>query len=221
MPPHRLERYTPPAPPFFCLVAEAPDYLVLSKQAGLLTVPGKDPAHGDCLEARVQAAFPEARIVHRLDMATSGLIAMAQGLAALRHLSKQFEKRQVEKRYQAIVSGEIKEKEGIIDLPIATDWPNRPLQRIDQERGRRAITRWQVLDRQEGTTRVALYPETGRSHQLRLHMKELGHPILGDNFYADEKGLAAAPRLLLHAEWLRFRDPATGEFVEFGDEAPF
>ena len=222
-PPHTLlpGAYAPPHKPFVSVVHLDNHLIALSKPAGLLTVPGKLAEHADCLEARAQALWPEARIVHRLDMATSGLVLMARGPAVLRHLGKQFEKRQVKKKYIADVWGTVTDDEGVIDLPLATDWPNRPRQMVDHARGRQAITRWQVLIREEGWTRLTLYPETGRSHQLRVHMKELGHPILGDEFYADGQALTCRKRLHLHAQRLSLHHPADGQRVAFSDEAPF
>jgi tRNA pseudouridine32 synthase/23S rRNA pseudouridine746 synthase len=191
--------------------------LVLCKPSGLLSVPGRGEDKQDCLSARVQAAFPDALIVHRLDQATSGLMLMARGAAMQRALSSSFETREVCKRYVAVVSGHLPppgntDGWGLIDLPIIVDWPNRPLRLIDTERGKPSQTRWRVLshDAAANTTRVELEPVTGRSHQLRVHLKALGHPILGDAMYAPEAVLAAAPRLLLHAAALQFAHPASG-----------
>ncbi|MEM9716030.1 MAG: pseudouridine synthase [Pseudomonadota bacterium] len=184
-------------------------FLCVEKPSGLLSVPGKDPAHWDCMETRVTAEFPDARIVHRLDMDTSGVMIFALGAAAHRHLGLQFERRVVSKRYLAKVEGEVTAPRGRIDLPLITDWPNRPLQKICHETGKRSITRFVVLGRGK-TSCVALYPRTGRSHQLRVHMKALGHPILGDRLYGDP---ASAHRLMLHAERLRFRDPKGGAWI--------
>ena len=169
----------------------------------------------------MQALFSNARIVHRLDMSTSGLIVMAKGLEVLRHLSRQFQKRQVNKTYTAEVWGQVEGEEGVIDLPLACDWPNRPRQEVNFERGRAAITRWQVAARTSEATRMILFPETGRSHQLRVHMKELGHPIIGDEFYAEGEALAASPRLALHATELSFHHPDGGAMVHFKDAPSF
>lgn len=218
---HRLEHYEPPSAPYFSVIYVDDAIIVLSKQAGLLTVPGKDPAHGDCLERRVQALFPDARISHRLDMSTSGLLVMPRGMDALRHVNKQFEKRSVKKKYQAIVAGHVGERNGTIDLPIAVDWPNRPRQHINHEHGRQAITRWEVVEYEQDTTRINLFPETGRSHQLRVHMTELGHPILGDEFYATGDVLIASPRLLLHATALEIWHPVSGVKISFTDDPVF
>jgi tRNA pseudouridine32 synthase/23S rRNA pseudouridine746 synthase len=196
--------------------------LVLDKPAGLLSVPGRGEDKQDCLSARVQAAFPDALIVHRLDQATSGLMLMARGAAMQRALSRSFETREVGKRYVAVVSGHLPAPNdsggwGLIDLPIAVDWPNRPLRTIDTERGKASQTRWRVLshDAAAHTTRVELEPVTGRSHQLRVHLKALGHPILGDTLYGSEAVQAAAPRLLLHAAALQFAHPASGLAMSF------
>ena len=213
--------YSPPAEPFLDIVHEDPALLVLNKPSGLLTVPGKPADHADCLEARAQARFPQALTVHRLDMATSGLCVMARTPAAQRHLGLQFEKRQVEKTYIAVVGGEMTAESGRIEGAMRTDWPRRPLQMIDHAHGRSAVTDWEVIGRQEGSTRVRLRPLTGRSHQLRVHLAWIGHPILGDDFYAPPDLRAAAPRLLLHAETLGFRHPVGGEPVSFEAPCPF
>lgn len=205
--------------------------LVLDKPAGLLSVPGRGEDKQDCLSARVQATFPDALIVHRLDQATSGLILMARGTAMQRALSRAFETREVSKRYVAVVSGHLPAPNdsdtpdawGLIDLPIIVDWPNRPLRIIDTERGKPSQTRWRVLahDTAANTTRVELEPVTGRSHQLRVHLKALGHPILGDALYAAEAVQAAASRLLLHAAALQFTHPASGSAMSFESTPPF
>jgi len=203
--------------------------LVLDKPAGLLAVPGRGEGKQDCLSARVQAAFPDALIVHRLDQATSGLMLMARGAAMQRALSRAFENREVGKRYVAVVEGCMPSPQagngdggwGLIDLPIIVDWPNRPLRIIDTERGKPSQTRWRVLgfDAAANTTRVELEPVTGRSHQLRVHLQALGHPILGDALYAPAEVQAKAPRLLLHAAALRFTHPGSGLEMSF-ESAP-
>lgn len=196
--------------------------LVLEKPAGLLSVPGRGEDKQDCLSMRVQAAFPDALIVHRLDQATSGLMLMARGAAMQRALSRSFETREVGKRYVAVVHGCLQQSNNpddwdLIDLPIIVDWPRRPLRIIDAERGKPSQTRWRVLahDAAANTTRVELEPVTGRSHQLRVHLKALGHSILGDALYASEAVQAAAPRLLLHACALQFTHPASGLAMAF------
>lgn len=182
-------------------VLHADDRLVvIHKPAGLLSVPGR--TEPDCASARVQALYPDALIVHRLDQATSGLLLFARGLDAQRELSTDFAERRIGKRYVAIVAGRM-EGDGLIDLPLGADWPNRPRQQVDLERGKPSQTRWQVLAHEGGQTRVSLEPLTGRSHQLRVHLAHLGHAILGDTLYATPDIAAASPRLLLHASELQ------------------
>ena len=200
--------------------------LVFDKPSGLLAVPGRGADKQDCLAAQVQARYPDALIVHRLDMATSGLMVMARGAAAQRALSKAFAAREVEKRYLAVVAGRLDappEPWGTIDLPIIVDWPNRPRRIVDLIHGKPSVTRWRVLayDASGSTTRVELEPFTGRSHQLRVHLRELGHPILGDALYAPPDVHALSKRLLLHAWSLSFAHPATGEALAFACPAPF
>jgi tRNA pseudouridine32 synthase/23S rRNA pseudouridine746 synthase len=200
--------------------------LVVDKPSGLLAVPGRGADKQDCLAARVQARYPDALIVHRLDMATSGLMVMARGPAAQRALSKAFAARTVNKRYIAIVAGRLEgppEGWGTIDLPLIVDWPNRPLRVVDHQAGKPSLTRWRTLGYEEsGTrTRVELEPITGRSHQLRVHLRELGHPILGDALYAPPEVQTLAKRLLLHAWSLRFAHPVTGRELVFERAAPF
>lgn len=194
--------------------------LVVDKPAGLLSVPGKGAHLADCLLSRVEAAFPEALLVHRLDRDTSGVIVFALTREAQRHLGLQFERRHTKKVYVARVWGRLEPKEGVVDLPLAVDWPNRPRQMVDHERGRPATTKWRVVRHEDETTRVRLYPVTGRSHQLRVHMLALGHPILGDPLYA-EGPARAAPRLMLHAESLRIRHPDGGRGMTFSAPCPF
>ncbi len=216
--------YAPPDTPLAVLHADA-QILVVAKPAGLLSVPGKGTHLADCLIARVQSAFPEALLVHRLDRDTSGVMVFALTPHAQRHLGLQFEKRQVRKSYIARVWGRVAQSEGEIDLPLVVDWPNRPRQKVCHETGRQAMTRWKVLRHEtlaEGAaTRLRLQPETGRSHQLRVHMQVIGHPILGDPFYAEGAALAAAPRLQLHAETLRLRHPDGGRGLRFTAPCPF
>lgn len=211
--------YTPPSGPLSVIHQDA-DLVVVSKPSGLLSVPGKAPEHADCLEARIKAEMPEALLVHRLDMDTSGVMVFAGNPAAQRHLGLQFEKRQLEKTYEALVWG-IPERHGTIDLPLIVDWPNRPLQKVCRESGKHAETQWERLEVNGDHARVRLMPKTGRSHQLRVHMKEIGHPILGDRFYATGAALEAKDRLCLHAKTLRLRHPTGGEWVEFSDPVPF
>ena len=195
--------------------------LVIDKPSGLLAVPGRGEDKQDCAIHRAQREFPEALIVHRLDMATSGLLLLARGARWQRELSIAFAQRRVAKRYIAVLDGVLAPvgRQGEVDLPLIADWPNRPLQKVDHQAGKPALTRWQVLavDDAANTTRVALEPITGRSHQLRVHMRELGHPILGDTLYASPAQCARASRLLLHASRLEL--PELGLSVE--SAAPF
>lgn len=211
-------------PPGLDIVHDDDRLIVCNKPSGLLTVPGKDPSLADCLEARVQARHPErpaTKVVHRLDKDTSGLIVLAYDKAALGALGSQFEHRQVEKYYVARVWGQVEGEAGLIDLPLATDWENKPRQRVDTDRGRSSQTRWEVLERESDATRLKLIPLTGRTHQLRVHLLAIGHPILGDTFYAPPQAVAAADRLQLHAEMLGFSHPSDGQWREFVAPAPF
>ncbi len=213
------DSYNPPDTPLD-VIHQDHEILVVNKPAGLLSVPGKGEHLSDCLLSRVQAAFPDALLVHRLDRDTSGVMIFALTPHAQRHLGLQFEKRQTKKVYVARVWGEVEEKTGTIDLPLIVDWPNRPRQKVDHVEGRPAVTDWRVVRRDEGTTRVRLYPHTGRSHQLRVHMAAIGHPILGDPFYADGPA-RDFPRLMLHSESLRIRHPDGGVGMTFSAKAPF
>ncbi|QJD31377.1 RNA pseudouridine synthase [Methylococcus geothermalis] len=201
--------------------------LVLSKPSGLLSVPGRGPDKQDCLSGRARARFPDALVVHRLDMATSGLMAMARGPAAQRILSQAFACREVVKRYEAVVHGvlgtppEAENGWSRIDLPLVVDWPHRPLQKIDPLYGKPSLTRWRILGHETDATRVELEPVTGRSHQLRVHLAALGHPILGDPLYGHEAAKSRAGRLLLHAKTLGLAHPVSGEWLEFESPVPF
>lgn len=213
------DRYDPPDDPLAVLHHDH-ELLFVDKPSGLLSVPGRGAHLADCLLARVQAAFAEALLVHRLDRDTSGVIVFALTPHAQRHLGLQFERRQTRKGYLARLHGRLEPRRGTVDLPLAVDWPNRPRQRVDHEAGREAVTDWRVLRATDAETRVRLTPRTGRSHQLRVHMAELGHPILGDPFYA-EGPARAHPRLMLHAEALRLRHPDGGRGIEVKSRAPF
>lgn len=215
--------YAPPRGPL-TILHEDHCLLAVDKPSGLLSVPGKGPELADCLLARVQATFPQALLVHRLDRDTSGVIVFALSPQAQRHLGLQFERRHVRKTYVARVAGHVAGQAGEIDLPLTVDWPNRPRQKVCHETGRTARTGWKVLRRSgagaQAETRVRLMPVTGRSHQLRVHMLALGHPILGDPFYA--RGDARAhPRMMLHAEALRLRHPDGGRQMRFRAPCPF
>ena len=214
-----------PLPP---LIHEDEHLLVFDKPSGLLSVPGLGPDKQDCLRSRVQTRWPEALIVHRLDMATSGLILMARGPAMQKTLSMAFEKRQMHKRYEAVVLGEplpVPDAQGwsLIRLPLRIDYQNRPRSIVDYAHGKPSLTRWQA--RAPGpwpdTTRLLLEPHTGRTHQLRVHLAAIGHPIVGDPLYAPPEGRALAPRLLLHACELAFTHPVTGAHLSLSRAAPF
>ncbi len=213
------DAYDPPDVPLEVLHDDH-EVLVVVKPQGLLSVPGKGEHLADCLLTRAQAVFPTALLVHRLDRDTSGVMVFALTPHAQRHLGLQFEKRYVRKAYVARVAGRIAEKTGTVDLPIGVDWPNRPRQHVDHENGRPAVTDWRVLKVGETETRVRLFPKTGRSHQLRVHMLTLGHPILGDPFYA-EGWARDFPRLMLHSESLKFRHPDGGVGMTFRSQVPF
>lgn len=209
-----------------CLHADD-DLLLLAKPPGLLCVPGRGPDKQDCLSRRAQLRWPEALIVHRLDQATSGLVLMARNPKIQRCLGLAFEQRRVHKHYHAVVDGHMQSCPGdawnAIDLPIAADWERRPLRVIDPALGKPSLTRWRLLatDAAAHTSRVELEPVTGRTHQLRVHLAGLGHPILGDALYAPDAVQARAHRLLLHATWLALEHPGTGQWLEFSSPTPF
>jgi tRNA pseudouridine32 synthase/23S rRNA pseudouridine746 synthase len=214
-----LEGYDPPQDPLVILHQDH-EILIVDKPAGLLSVPGKGEHLADCLMSRIEAVFPTALLVHRLDRDTSGVMVFALTPHAQRHLGLQFEKRYTKKTYVARVWGEMTTKTGTIDLPLIVDWPNRPLQHVDHVNGKPALTDYRVVRTGGGESRVRLYPKTGRSHQLRVHMKEIGHPILGDPFYATGPA-RDYPRMMLHSETLQFRHPDGGAGVRFTAKAPF
>lgn len=205
--------------------------IVVNKPAGLLAVPGRGADKQDCMANRVQAEFSDALIVHRLDMATSGLLLFARGAEMQRRLSQMFREREVQKRYVAVVSGRLEPLAGEINLPLIGDWPNRPRQKVDLSIGKPSLTRYRVLgyaeaarpsihqgERNFETTRVELEPVTGRTHQLRVHLAAIGHPIVGDALYGTEAG---AQRLLLHASLLGFTHPLNGKPLSLASDAPF
>ncbi len=196
---------------------------MLEKPAGLLSVPGRGVDKQDSLSLRVQTEYPEALIVHRLDMETSGIMLMARNLDTQRALSRLFETRRIDKHYTAVVSGQLQNKTGEVNLPLIADWPNRPRQIIDQQQGKPALTAYSVMqyNTQENTTRLELFPKTGRTHQLRVHMQALGHPIIGDRLYNDLIKNQPASRLLLHATSLDFLHPLSSKSVKFHSPAPF
>ena len=208
--------YNPPQEPWLDLVY-CDDYIaVVNKPSGLLSVPGNQPQYYDSAMSRVKEKYGFCEPAHRLDMATSGILLVALSKAADRELKRQFREREPKKYYQALVWGHLEHDHGVVELPLICDWENRPRQKICFERGKRAVTFYDVLQRYpNNTTRVKLTPITGRSHQLRLHMLALGHPILGDKFYAHPQAKALSPRLCLHAESLQIQHPITGETMEF------
>lgn len=216
-------QYTPPTNTGLNILYQDDNLLVLDKPAGLLSVPGRGENKQDCLATRVQADYPEALIVHRLDMATSGLMLMARNQDVQRRLSMMFEQRQIGKHYIAIVDGKLEKSSGEIDLPLITDWPNRPRQKVDHGIGKPALTTYKVLEYRstQNTSRVELSPQTGRTHQLRIHMQAIDHVILGDRLYASEEIQEKSHRLLLHAGSLDFIHPVTHNALSITSEAPF
>jgi tRNA pseudouridine32 synthase / 23S rRNA pseudouridine746 synthase len=212
--------YEPPKSPLDILYIDE-DILVVNKPSGLLTVPGKELKHHDSLELRVKIEYPNSFLVHRLDMDTSGVIIFALSKSTQRSLNLQFEKRIVKKIYEARVFGNIKKENGFIDLPLIVDWPNRPLQKIDAEEGKSALTHWRVLNREGDVTRLELIPETGRTHQLRVHMMSLGHTILGDRFYGNFAEINLANELQLHSKELKIYHPKNGKSYTFVSDVPF
>jgi tRNA pseudouridine32 synthase/23S rRNA pseudouridine746 synthase len=212
--------YAPPVEPIRVIHVDH-EVLLIDKPAGLLSVPGKGDHLADCMISRVQAAFPDALLVHRLDLDTSGVMVFALTRHAQRRLGAQFEGRETKKVYRARLWGLLHPRQGRVDLPLIVDWPNRPRQHVNHETGKPAQTDYRVLGHDsDGTTRVRLYPLTGRSHQLRVHMLALGHPILGDPLYADGPA-RDFPRLMLHAESLRFRHPESEKTMTFSAPCPF
>jgi tRNA pseudouridine32 synthase/23S rRNA pseudouridine746 synthase len=195
------------------ILYEDKDLLLVRKPDLLLSIPGRHPLNKDCLITRLRQKYPSASMVHRLDLDTSGIMVIPLNKPTHAHISRQFQERRVEKAYEAVVFGEVELDAGEIDLPIAVDWNNRPRQIICSERGKQALTRYSVLSREGDRSRLLLRPVTGRSHQLRIHLRELGHPILGCDMYAHEKALAMAPRLMLHATALAFTHPGSGQWL--------
>lgn len=220
---NHVQTYSPPPDHGLALIYQDDALLVLNKPSGLLSVPGRGPHKQDSLLTRVRNRFPDAECVHRLDMETSGLMVIALGKAVQRALNKLFQQRRVRKHYIAVVDGHVDPPAGEIHLPLVCDWPNRPLQKVDHTLGKPSTTRFRVLhhDPLKQTTRVGLQPETGRSHQLRVHMQALGHSILGDRLYASVQVGGKAPRLLLHASALAFPHPSGGHATSFYCQAPF
>jgi tRNA pseudouridine32 synthase/23S rRNA pseudouridine746 synthase len=197
--------------------------MVLNKPAGLLSVPGRGKDKQDCLISRVQQVYPEAMSVHRLDMETSGIIIFARNASVHRQLGQLFEQREIHKRYIAVVDGQLKTPTGSIDLPLCSDWTRRPRQKVDTDHGKPALTHYRLLqyNSQENCSVLELLPETGRTHQLRVHLMSLGHAILGDRLYASKDIVTKSSRLLLHACYLAFKHPVSGELIEIQSEPPF
>lgn len=195
--------------------------VVANKPSMLLSVPGRGADKQDCLISRLRVDFPSILTVHRLDWETSGLIVLALSKEVLRHLSRQFQERQVHKNYTAVVYGTPDKDSGEINLPLRCDWENRPRQIVDYQQGKAAQTFWQSLSSETNATRLLLTPVTGRSHQLRVHMQAIGHPILGDRLYAHAEAFAMSERLLLHATRLEFTHPKNKKTLKFYSRPPF
>ncbi|WP_394546354.1 bifunctional tRNA pseudouridine(32) synthase/23S rRNA pseudouridine(746) synthase RluA [Pantoea ananatis] len=217
-----MEPYNPPLEPWLHILYQDAHIMAVNKPSGLLSVPGRLDEHKDSVMTRIQRDYPEAESVHRLDMATSGVIVVALTKAAERELKRQFREREPAKTYVARVWGHPAQEKGMVDLPLICDWPNRPKQKVCFDTGKSAQTDYQVVEYgDDNSARVALKPITGRSHQLRVHMLALGHPILGDGFYAHPEAKAMADRLLLHAESLTITHPAFGNAMTFRQPADF
>lgn len=213
--------YNPPIEPWLDVLYQDKDIIVLNKPSGLLTNPGRGEHLADCLLSRVQQQYPQALLVHRLDMATSGVVVMALRRKAEAALKQQFAGRTVNKRYLAVVWGTLAQHEGTIEVPLIADSSNLPKQKICYAQGKPALTRYKLLQQLPDRALVELKPVTGRSHQLRMHMLHLGHPILGDAFYAHPAALNAAPRLLLHAASLELQQPYSGQSLSFCADSDF
>lgn len=215
-----MTAYAPPQEPVRYVHVDD-QLIVIDKPPGLLSVPGRGPEKADCAVSRVDAEYPGALTVHRLDMATSGLLILARSKEMQAALSGLFERSEIEKEYIADVWGVPASAAGEINLPLITDWPNRPRQKVDHETGKPSRTLYEILETGANSSRVRLTPLTGRSHQLRVHLAEIGHPILGDELYAHEAARAAAPRLHLHASAIAFNHPGTGDRLSLSLPAPF
>lgn len=217
--------YQPPTSPYLDILYQDEDIVVLNKPSGLLSVPGRKIEHFDSLMSRVQTVWPNSCVVHRLDMMTSGVMVMSMHLEATRHLNKQFAERTTGKYYIAVVAGHMPEDNGHIDYPLIVDWPNRPKQKVCYETGKASMTYYEVLERSEingqAVTRVKLTPITGRSHQLRVHLQQLGFPIIGDRLYAPDNIVKLVDRLHLHAEQLEIFHPRNEEMLTFYKKSDF
>lgn len=213
--------YTPPTDPYLDIIYQDEHILIADKQSGILTVPGRGPEKKDCLISRIQETFPTAEVVHRLDMETSGLVIFALSKSVQSDLGRQFQDRNVSKTYHAIVAGCPETANGCISLPLIADWPNRPRQKVDFEIGKPSETLWECIDRAETRSLFRLTPITGRSHQLRVHMAEIGHPILGDRLYAPEGIFKERSRLQLHASHIQLSHPVSGDDISCISPLPF
>jgi len=214
--------YYPPQTPYLDIIYQDNDIVVVNKPAGLLSVPGREKKHSDSLALRVLRVWPEASVVHRLDLATSGILVMAMRKSAQSHIGRQFQQKAISKTYYARVEGVIEEDGGLIDLPLRCDWENRPRQIVDFEQGKSSQTEWSVVKREKQTTLVRLKPLTGRTHQLRVHMQAIGHAIVGDEFYASAFGVKCSPdRLALHAADITLTHPTRNERISFSCPLPF
>lgn len=213
--------YSPPTQPYLDIIYQDQQLVVFNKPSGLLTVPGKALEHKDSLEYRARLVWPEIRLVHRLDMATSGIVIMALTADSQRQLNWQFQLRHTKKHYIAKVWGRLTANAGTIDLPLICDWPNRPKQKVCYEHGKPSLTHYQVISQEQDCSRIRLIPVTGRSHQLRVHMQWLGHPILGDKFYAHQEAFSSVKRLQLHAESLTISHPESKNEIQFFCPSPF
>lgn len=212
--------YQPPTGPLKILHCDD-SLMAVEKPSGLLSVAGRAADLHDCLENRLLAAAPETLLLHRLDMGTSGVLLFARSREARRHIARQFNKRRVEKVYEALVWGRPPQDSGTIDQPLICDWAHRPRQKICAETGRPSVTDWEVIGEEGPLTRLKLVPQTGRTHQIRVHLRYLGVPVAGDRFYASPQGRAAMPRLALHACSIRIRHPEGGAWVEYSSPVPF
>lgn len=213
--------YNPPLEPKYEIIFEDEDMLVLNKQSGLLSVPGRLPEHKDSLYKRVLVDYPNAQVVHRLDMDTSGIIIMPLHKEALRHISIQFQARTIGKTYYADIFGKPDQASGSVDLPLIFDPPNRPKQKVCHETGKASFTNYEVINSTDKYSRVKLMPVTGRSHQLRVHMQAIGHPIVGDSLYAQLEHNYIEERLHLHAFDISLLHPRTEEPVYFSSPVEF
>lgn len=217
-----LSTYKPPVDSPLDIIYQDEFLLIVDKPSGLLSVPGRGEDKYDSLIVRLKREYPNALIVHRLDMSTSGLMIIALSKKSERALSILFQKRKVHKKYIAIVEGKVKPTSGAINLPLITDWPNRPKQKVDYKTGKQALTHYRVLEHNESSTRLQLTPFTGRTHQLRVHVKELGHTILGDELYSNNENVKnESCRLLLHASELHFQHPFTEKSMSFSLQPEF